>query len=309
YNGMEKDDDVKGIGNNYTTEFRQYDPRVGRWLSLDPLASTFVWQSPYVAYDDNPININDPYGLGGGDPIIKYAKNIKKDVVTKGAEKVLTDLAAKTGLNSLLITSTARTPEKQASIMYTQLIEGRPQNYKKPGKLVQQVYYDMKDSHTREEILTAMTAKIYELGPAHVSLHIADPKDFITVDISLGSVPIENKADFISNVEELKKNGVVADFQHPGNNPKEQAYHIALNTKKLNETTKSSNAPKPILAKQNIFSTQLNSELKSLLVSPKDVIQNNLQRIDLIYPESKKVDFNWRIYLMFRGAPEKSIKR
>ncbi|MEZ4929190.1 MAG: hypothetical protein R2777_04175 [Chitinophagales bacterium] len=31
FNGMEKDDEVSGDGNQYTTEFRQYDPRLGRW--------------------------------------------------------------------------------------------------------------------------------------------------------------------------------------------------------------------------------------------------------------------------------------
>jgi RHS repeat-associated protein len=39
YNGMERDNEVSGNGNSYTTEFRQYDPRLGRWKSLDPLAS------------------------------------------------------------------------------------------------------------------------------------------------------------------------------------------------------------------------------------------------------------------------------
>jgi len=29
FNGMEKDDEVKGSGNSYTTEFRQYDSRLG----------------------------------------------------------------------------------------------------------------------------------------------------------------------------------------------------------------------------------------------------------------------------------------
>ncbi|MEO9257540.1 MAG: RHS repeat-associated core domain-containing protein, partial [Crocinitomicaceae bacterium] len=55
FNGMEKDDEVKGTGNSYTTEFRQYAPRIGRWLSLDPLFDHFPWQSPYVAFDNNPI--------------------------------------------------------------------------------------------------------------------------------------------------------------------------------------------------------------------------------------------------------------
>jgi RHS repeat-associated protein len=59
---MEKDDEVKGEGNSYTTEFRQYDPRVGRWLSIDPKSTSIPWQSHYVSMDNNPIWLNDPNG-------------------------------------------------------------------------------------------------------------------------------------------------------------------------------------------------------------------------------------------------------
>ena len=69
---MEKDPEMKGDGNSYTTEFRQYDPRLGRWLSLDPLMQMFPSISPYVAFDNNPIFYTDPLGLesgtGEGDP-------------------------------------------------------------------------------------------------------------------------------------------------------------------------------------------------------------------------------------------------
>jgi RHS repeat-associated protein len=68
FNGMEKDDEVKGSGNSYTTEFRQCDPRLGRWLSIDPLFRSFPWQSPYVAFDNNPIRKVDPRGDAAGDP-------------------------------------------------------------------------------------------------------------------------------------------------------------------------------------------------------------------------------------------------
>jgi RHS repeat-associated protein len=67
---METDNEAKGNGNSYTTEFRQYDPRLGRWLSLDPLMKQFPWMSPYVAFDNNPIFYTDPLGLaseGAGD--------------------------------------------------------------------------------------------------------------------------------------------------------------------------------------------------------------------------------------------------
>jgi len=63
FNGMEQDNEVSGNGNSYTTQFRQYDPRLGRWKSLDPLMSMFPWMSPYVAFDNNPVYFTDPYGL------------------------------------------------------------------------------------------------------------------------------------------------------------------------------------------------------------------------------------------------------
>jgi RHS repeat-associated protein len=78
YNGMELNPEVSGDGNSYTTEFRQYDPRLGRWLSLDPLMAMFPWMSPYVAFDNNPIYFVDPLGLSatnGGDKGKSSKKN------------------------------------------------------------------------------------------------------------------------------------------------------------------------------------------------------------------------------------------
>ena len=62
YQGSEKDDEVKGDGNSYTTEFRQLDPRVGRWIMIDPKTVLTPWESPYVSMADNPILYNDPNG-------------------------------------------------------------------------------------------------------------------------------------------------------------------------------------------------------------------------------------------------------
>lgn len=82
FNGMEKDDDFKGEGNSYSTEFRQMDPRLGRWLSLDPLMAMFSSQSSYVAFDNNPIYFNDPNGAeskSNGDPPGLPAKKTESD--------------------------------------------------------------------------------------------------------------------------------------------------------------------------------------------------------------------------------------
>ncbi len=76
YQGSERDDEMKGSGNSYTTEFRQLDPRLGRWLTIDPKAASMPWQSPYCSMDNNPIWFNDPLG-----DIVKY-KDFKSRVAT-----------------------------------------------------------------------------------------------------------------------------------------------------------------------------------------------------------------------------------
>ncbi|MFN8714196.1 MAG: RHS repeat domain-containing protein [Bacteroidota bacterium] len=66
FNGMEMDKEAKGgAGLSYTTEFRQYDPRVGRWFSPDPIVKVF--ESPYAAFLNNPVLLSDPSGLDPGD--------------------------------------------------------------------------------------------------------------------------------------------------------------------------------------------------------------------------------------------------
>lgn len=60
---MEKDDEWnQHTGASNTSEWRQYDPRLGRWKSGDPEEETLPWQSPYAAMDNNPIELSDPNG-------------------------------------------------------------------------------------------------------------------------------------------------------------------------------------------------------------------------------------------------------
>ena len=58
YNGMEHEEEM-GAG-NYTTLERNYDPRIARWTSNDPIFHEY--QSSYAAFDNNPIYFNDPSG-------------------------------------------------------------------------------------------------------------------------------------------------------------------------------------------------------------------------------------------------------
>jgi len=69
HHGAYKDNEWAGIGNHYTTFFREYDSRIGRWLSPDPAMAKYPGWSPYVFNFNNPILINDP--LGDDPPSIK----------------------------------------------------------------------------------------------------------------------------------------------------------------------------------------------------------------------------------------------
>ena len=70
FNGMESDDEMfNQEGNFYTTEFRGLDPRIGRWLSTDPV--THDHMSPYNSFDNNPIYWIDPKGSNADDYLIK----------------------------------------------------------------------------------------------------------------------------------------------------------------------------------------------------------------------------------------------
>jgi len=55
FNGMEKDDEVKGAGNSYDFGARIYDSRLGRWLALDPLMADYSDLCPYNFAGNSPI--------------------------------------------------------------------------------------------------------------------------------------------------------------------------------------------------------------------------------------------------------------
>ena len=56
FNGQEKDDEVKGSGNSLSFKYRIYDPRLGRFLSVDPLFASYPWNSTYAFAENRPID-------------------------------------------------------------------------------------------------------------------------------------------------------------------------------------------------------------------------------------------------------------
>ena len=63
FNGKEMDNEIKTNGNSYDFGARMYDPRLGRWLSVDPLTKNYPWYTPYQFAGNQPIWAIDLDGL------------------------------------------------------------------------------------------------------------------------------------------------------------------------------------------------------------------------------------------------------
>ncbi len=82
FQGQEKDDEWKGSGNSLNYAFRMHDPRLGRFLSIDPLFRDYAHNSPY-AFSEN--RVIDGIELEGAE---FYKKGTIQDVEFRGVNWV-----------------------------------------------------------------------------------------------------------------------------------------------------------------------------------------------------------------------------
>jgi RHS repeat-associated protein len=84
FQGQEKDDELKGEGNALNYTYKMHDPRVGRFLSLDPLSKNFPFLTPYQFASNNPIANNDIEGLEGiSYRVVKFDETTGKAIPIK----------------------------------------------------------------------------------------------------------------------------------------------------------------------------------------------------------------------------------
>lgn len=68
--GSEWQDDIDGLADYYSTFYREYDPIIGRFNSVDPMSTITDNMTTYAYANNNPIMLNDAYGTTarGNDP-------------------------------------------------------------------------------------------------------------------------------------------------------------------------------------------------------------------------------------------------
>lgn len=160
------------------------------------------------------------------EPIVNFGSNADKNAVSDYAIEVLKSILTTSGLQSATITSTARTVEDQARIMYDNCLTFGSANqkalYATSGDQVIDVFITgVTNGNNKEQIITNMAAKINELGPSTVSRHInADPGNMSVFDVAPST--IANKLAFIAA---SKSNTSVTKFLEPPNDP---AYHFEI---------------------------------------------------------------------------------
>ncbi|MFY0256267.1 RHS repeat domain-containing protein [Chitinophaga sp. 30R24] len=283
FNGKENDNEVKGEGNQQDYGMRIYDPRIGRFLSIDPLSASYPYYSPYLFAGNNPILNLDLEGMGPIDGRFVFVGNTSKpQVLSQNAVDVLNNIMQYMNVKQMTITSTGRTPMEQATVMFNNLENGKSSSYGAGGRAVIAVYRQMKKKGASDEqIKTAMYDKVMEVGPDKVSTHTRDPKEMNAVDFGINSLHSNLTSGEVlklkSYIEKLEKEGVVSKFLNPQNNSGEAAFHLEIKSKGTGPSgDDSSNETTPVTP----FMLP-NNDIRPLQIFPKRMIDSPI-------PESKQ---------------------
>jgi RHS repeat-associated protein len=107
FNGKENDNEVKGVGNEIDYGARYYDPRAGRFMSVDPLQKQYPWLTPFQYSSNSPISNIDVDGLEGANANVKNSviatgttivtKQVTNELTKQLAEKALENAAENGG--------------------------------------------------------------------------------------------------------------------------------------------------------------------------------------------------------------------
>jgi RHS repeat-associated protein len=88
FGGKRKDNEMYGEGNAYDYGDRIYNPKIVKWLSVDPLQQKYPYESPYAYVGNNPIFFIDVKGRFK----IKHLKGDDRKAALKVIEAIKTEV-------------------------------------------------------------------------------------------------------------------------------------------------------------------------------------------------------------------------
>lgn len=139
------------------------------------------------------------------------------------AAKVLEEILVAAGLATAQVTSGTRTPAEQARVMYENCeAHGVAHGLKLYGAAGDQVVQVFAANRTRprDVVIALMLAKIRDVGPTNVSMHISETH--YVFDVAPSSIPIASQPDF---VRAIHAHPAVSRLIAP---PVDPAYHLEI---------------------------------------------------------------------------------
>jgi RHS repeat-associated protein len=182
--GAENDNEVYGNGNSQNHSFRDYDPRLGRYKSVDPLAKDFPWNSPFTYAENDVIRSID---LEGRERYIMIT-----NLATEKSTQIELSTAGKLGEGILYVTQS----QKGLSSIYHAPIEFDNLGNVSGGE-INRVPISFLDSKTQGKL-------IENTSPLSMGAKSAIMKDIATPDVNL----TKDEVRFGANVLDYGGTGV-----------------------------------------------------------------------------------------------------
>jgi len=151
----------------------------------------------YLTRNSVKISVNTTKNENFGQEVQSLTISGSTDNIVNVSDKSASTIAKSmddVGEKSVKVTSTTRTPEKQASVMYDNAknkgVTNQKVLYGAAGDKVLDTYenYSSEWNCTRTEAVEAMAITINEVGPQNVSKHTGDPGKINIIDIAPSSV-------------------------------------------------------------------------------------------------------------------------
>jgi RHS repeat-associated protein len=139
FQGQERDNEWKGEGNSYNYKYRVHDPRIGKFLSIDPLAPDYPHNSPYAFSENRVIDGVELEGL----EYVHYYVFLNKDF--QFIQKVIVEDFRKMTDKQLMEIHGMRTDE---------FYKENSESYGSYGKGVEYTYFQQNKDGSFEKIIT-----------------------------------------------------------------------------------------------------------------------------------------------------------